>query len=157
MDRIRLLRRIESAWLEFKNSYAGLSDSRLLEPGVTDAWSIRDVIAHVTAWEEEALENLPLILEGVRPPRYSDAFGGIDAFNDLMMQRKQNLSLAEVLSQQQESHRRLVQVVEGVPEDQLTRDTRFRRRLRLDAYGHYAIHAEAIRTWRKQNETVGSG
>jgi hypothetical protein len=89
------------------NSYSGWSESQLLEPGVTDVWSIRDVIAHVTIWEEEALAHLPLILMGGRPPRYSVAYGGIDAFNDLAMERKRDLSLAEVLRQQQDSHRRL--------------------------------------------------
>jgi len=35
-------------------------------------------------------------------------------------------------------------------EDQLSRESRFRRRLRLDAYGHYPLHAEAIRQWRQK-------
>jgi hypothetical protein len=76
------------------------------------------------------------------------AYGGIDAFNDLAMERKRDLSLAAVLRQQQDSHRRLVHLVERAPEDQLTRDTRFRRRRRLDSYSHYAIHAAAICNWR---------
>jgi hypothetical protein len=40
-------------------------------------------------------------------------------------------------------------LVKSVPEDQFTRETRFRRRLRLDTYRHYPQHAAAIRTWRK--------
>jgi DinB superfamily len=155
VDRRQLLGRIDRAWLEFKYSYSGLSESQLLEPGVTDGWSIRDVIAHVTTWEEEALAHLPLILEGGRPPRYAVAYGGIDAFNNLAMERKRDVSLAEVLRQQQDSHRRLVHLVERAPEDQLTRDTRFLRRLRLDSYSHYAIHAKAICNWRKQRMPIG--
>ena len=38
---------------------------------------------------------------------------------------------------------------------QLTRETRFRRRLRLDTYGHYPKHAEAIRRWREQRQASG--
>jgi hypothetical protein len=33
-------------------------------------WSVKDILAHVTTWEEEALKYLPLILTGGRPPRY---------------------------------------------------------------------------------------
>jgi hypothetical protein len=139
------------AWRAFTDSYAGLSESRMMEPGVSDAWSIRDVIAHVTTWEEEALKYLPVILDGGQPPRYSKAYGGIDAFNTLMMRRKQSLSLLDVLRQQQESHSRLLELVERAPEDQLIGDTRFRRRLRQDSYRHYPIHAEAIRKWREQH------
>ena len=33
-------------------------DGELLEPGVTGAWSVRDIIAHVTTRDEEALGHL---------------------------------------------------------------------------------------------------
>ena len=146
--RQRLLDRLDQAWGAFKDSYAGLTDRQLLEPGVTGMWSVRDVIAHVTTWEEEALKHLPLVLTGERPPRYSTAYGGIDAFNAQATTRKRNLSLAEVLRQGDTVHQRLVDFVENAPEDQLGSETRFRSRLRLDTYGHYAKHAEAIRKWR---------
>jgi hypothetical protein len=126
-----------------------LSDSQLLEPGVTGAWSVRDILAHVTTWEEEALKYLPLILEGGKPPRYSVSYGGIDAFNARMTEKKSGLSLAEVLRQLDDTHRRIIGLIQGAPEDQLTRETRFRRRLRLDTYHHYPQHAEAIRKWRQ--------
>ena len=150
MNRQQLLQRLDKAWVDFKASYAGLPEEQLLEPGVTGAWSIRDILAHVTTWEEEALEHLPSILEGRRPPRYSVAYGGIDAFNALMTKRKEGLSLSEVLRQLDETHRRLVDFIRSAPEDQLTGETRFRRRLRLDTYSHYPLHAEAIRQWREQ-------
>jgi hypothetical protein len=37
-----------------------------------------------------------------------------------------------------------------VPEEQFARETRFRRRLRLDTYRHYLEHARAIREWRAE-------
>lgn len=150
MDRPGLLKRLDEAWNAFRESYAGLSDTELMEPGVTGAWSVRDILAHVTTWEEEALEYLPLILEGGTPPRYRATYGGIDAFNALMTERKKRLPLPEVMRQMDEVHRRLVDLVQGAPEDQFTRETRFRRRLRLDTYHHYPPHAEAIRAWRAQ-------
>lgn len=151
VDRRQLLERLDKAWAAFKASYAGLSEAQLLEPGVTGAWSVRDIIAHVTTWDEEALEHLPSVLEGRRPPRYSVTYGGIDAFNALMTGRKKELSLSEVLRQLDETHRRVVEVIERAPADQLARETRFRRRLRLDTYGHYAKHAAAIRRWRERS------
>ncbi len=150
MDRSQLLKRLDKAWEAFKESYAGLSDSELMEAGVTGAWSVRDIIAHVTWWEEEALTHLPLILDGGKPPRYSVTYGGIDAFNARMTEQKKNLSLAEVVQQQSDTHRRLIDYVQSAPEEQFTRETRFRRRLRLDTYSHYPKHAEAIQKWRER-------
>ncbi len=152
MDRQQLLRRLDAAWVAFRDSYAGLSQSDILEPGVTKAWSVRDIIAHVTTWEEEAVKHLPAILEGRRPPRYSVTYGGIDAFNALMTTKKAGLSLAEVYRQQEVIHRQVIDAVMRAPDDQLARETRFRRRLRLDTYSHFPGHAEAIRRWRAQRE-----
>ena len=150
MNRSRLLKRLEEEWAAFADSYAGLSDPELMEHGVTGTWSVRDIIAHVTTWEEEALKHLPLILDGGRPPRYSTTHGGIDAFNAWMTERKKDLSLSEVRRQLADTHRRLVAFIERAPEDQLRGETRFRRRLRLDTYGHYPLHGEAIRAWRRR-------
>ena len=121
-----------------------------MQPGVTAQWSVRDIIAHVTTWDGEALQHLPLILSGGTPPRYSVQYGGIDAFNALMTERKRDLTLAEVRAQATATHARLVELIERTPEDQLGSETRFRHRLRLDTYGHYPLHAEAIRQSRQQ-------
>jgi hypothetical protein len=148
MRRERLLKSLDKAWREFTGSYAGLSGKAMLEPGVIKAWSVRDIIAHVTTWEEEAVKHLPGILEGRRPPRYSVTYGGINAFNALMTAKKQDLSLDELLRQQASVHRRVVALIEKAPDDQLSGESRFRRRLRLDTYGHYPGHTAAIRRWR---------
>ena len=149
MTRERLLKRLDAAWTDFTDSYAGLPEADLLAAGVTKTWSVRDIIVHVTTWEEEAVKHLPAILAGRRPPRYSVMYGGIDAFNALMTARKKDLSLAELLRQQAAVHRRVISLIERAPEDQLVSDSRFRRRLRLDTYGHYPKHAAAIRRWRE--------
>ena len=52
-------------------------------------------------------------------------------------------------------HRRVVELIERVSEDQLGGDTRFRRRLRLDTCGHYPKHAAAIRRWRERRSKTG--
>jgi hypothetical protein len=150
MNKSQLLKRLDKAWAAFNASYAGLSDAELLEPGVTGVWSVRDIIVHVTWWEEEALTHLPIILAGGKPARYSVRYGGIDAFNAQMTEQKQDLSLSEVLQQRDDTHRRLIDFIQNAPEDQLVRETRFRRRLRLDTYSHYPQHTEAISEWRAQ-------
>lgn len=156
MTRAQLLARVQAAWKVFTDAYAGLSEPELLQPGVTGRWSVRDIIAHVTWWEEEALAHLPGILEGRKPPRYSVTYGGIDAFNVLMTERKKHLSLGEVLREQQEVHGRLIALIEQAPEDQITGESRWRHRLRLDTYGHYPRHARAIKAWREAVMLQGS-
>jgi hypothetical protein len=149
----KLLKRLDTAWTAFTASYAGLPDAQLMEPGVADDWSVKDILAHVTTWEEEALKHLPLIIAGGRPPRYAAAYGGIDAFNARMTERKRGLSLADVRRQLDETHLRLIAFIESAPAGQFTRETRARRRLRLDTYGHYPIHTRMIQEWREQRRS----
>lgn len=148
-DRVaKLVTKLDMAWMEFQKAYAGLSEADLLKPGVTGEWSVRDLIAHVTWWDEEALKHLPVILAGGRPPRYSVQYGGIDAFNAMMTEQKRDLSLDEVLEAFTATHARLVDYILSLPPDQIVDNDRFKRRLRLDTYGHYPIHSRDIREWR---------
>jgi hypothetical protein len=147
----QLLDKLEQAWAAFKQSYAGLTDEQMVEPGVMGDWSVKDILAHVSWWEEEALKYLPQILQGVRPPRYSVLYGGIDAFNAQMTKQRRGLSLTEVLKRLDGTHLRLIEYIRNAPEEQFTSETRFRRRLRLDTYSHYPIHTRAIREWRERS------
>ena len=150
MNRPQLLEKVDARWQELLASYAGMSEPELLEPGVTGTWSVKDIIAHVTTWEEEALKHLPAVLAGRKPPRYSVTHGGITAFNAQMTRRNREFLLSEVLRRRDDTHRRLLEFVQDVPEASFAGDTRFRRRLRLDTYGHYAIHTRAILAWRER-------
>jgi len=148
MTTAQLLNRIDTAWQAFVAAYDGLTRAEMMEPGVVGAWSVKDLIAHVSTWEREALTHLPGIMQGGRPPKYSVSHGGIDAFNARMTEANGKLPLDEVLRRRDATHRRLVAFVGAAPEDRLADVARVRRRLRLDTYGHYAIHAAAIMKWR---------
>lgn len=151
MRKQQVLDKLHNAWNEFNESFGGLSDKLILKPGVTGDWSVKDIIAHISWWEEEALKHLPHILQGITPPRYKDAYGGLDAFNALMSEQKHSLTLDEVRQQSLDTHHRLIAYLETIPDEQFTTETRFRRRLRLDTYSHYPEHTRAIRAWRTEN------
>jgi Mycothiol maleylpyruvate isomerase N-terminal domain len=142
----RLLERLDAAWTELGDSYAGVSDSLLVAPGVVDDWSVKDVVAHVTTWEEEALKHLPTIIAGGTPPRYAEQ-GGIDAFNAHSTEQGRRRSLAEVLRRRDQTHAKLIEFIRDQPDGTFGGQTRARRRLRLDTYGHYPEHTAAIRAW----------
>lgn len=155
MKRQQLLDKLDQAWAAFQDSYAGLSEAQMLQPGVTGDWSVKDIIAHVSWWEEEALKHLPNILKGTRRPRYSVTYGGIDAFNAQMTELKRGLPLDAVLEQSEATHARLLEFVRGVPEEHFAREGPFRHGLRLDTYSHYPEHERAIRAWRETQADRG--
>jgi hypothetical protein len=145
MNRSQLLARIDRPWHAFTASYAGLLDDAMHEPGVVGDWSVKDLIAHISIWEDESLKALPLLLEGLRSPRYN----GIDRFNADQIAARRPLSLAAVLQASHDTHQRLMRYLESVHEAAYSTETRFRHRLRFDTYGHYPEHTEAVLAWRR--------
>lgn len=148
MNRTQLLSRVDEAWQEFALACRGLPRETLLEPGVVGPWSVKDLMGHVATWEEESLAALSLIAEGRRTPRYS-RYGGIDAFNNLRWQHFRTLALEDVQSWFEETHARLLDYLAGVPERLFAREGRYRRRLRLDTYGHFPEHTRQVVAWRR--------
>jgi hypothetical protein len=147
MNKHQLLKKIDSAWQQFKESYCGLTESQMTHSGVTGEWSIKDILGHVTTWEEEALKYLPMVMQERRPPRYKDLYGGMDSFNAMMTEKKRSLSISEILKQMNSTHQELIAFLNTIPEEMLTSETRFRHRLKLDTYSHYPIHTKAILEW----------
>jgi len=122
----------------------------MMESGVVGYWSVRDVLAHIATWDEEALKALPLILEGKSTPRYT-RYGGIDSFNAREQERKQHLSIELVKQELVATHQRLLDFLAELPESAFFPKSRFVKRLRLDTYGHYREHANQVTQWRAES------
>jgi hypothetical protein len=146
LNRDQLFARIDRHWRALSDALAGLPHAVMLEKGVVEGWSAKDVIAHVATWDGEALKALRLIMQGKRPPRY----GGVDNFNARQYETNARLSLAEAQQTLRATHQRLLDFLATVPESWFATETRFRHRLRLDTWGHYPEHTEAILNWRKE-------
>ena len=142
------MRRVDSRWREFDAACRGLSAEALLLPGAAGKWSVNDLKSHVATWERESLSALRLIEQGRRLPRYS-RFGGIDAFNHMRWKDFRSWSLEDVHTLFVRAHKELLTYLTGAPEHLYARETRFRRRLRLDTYGHLPEHTRQIYAWRE--------
>jgi len=146
LNRDQLLARIDAQWRALIDALAGLPDAVMLEQGVVEGWSAKDVIAHVASWDGEALKALPLIMQSKRPPRY----GGVDNFNARQYEANARLSLSEARDALGSTHQRLLHFLATVPETWFATETRFRHRLRLDTWAHYPEHTQAILSWRRE-------
>lgn len=144
MDKNKVLEKLEKGWGEFTDSFSDLTEGQMTQTPHDGGWSIKDILAHVRAWEEEALKYLPLITEGKRLPRYKDLYGGIDAFNALVQRENKEKPLNKTLEDLAETHRRLLDYLKSVPETQYLNGARFRRRLAADTLSHYPQHTRTI-------------
>lgn len=148
MNREQLIQRVDSGWQGFAAACQGLPADALLEPGVVGEWSVKDLMAHIATWELESLAALPVIAQGGRAPRYV-RYGGIDGFNLLKWREFQAWSADDLHARLVQAHLEILAFLGAVEENLFATETRFRRRLRWDTYGHYREHARQVLEWRE--------
>jgi hypothetical protein len=93
-----------------------LPERLIAEPRTQGEWSIKDVLAHLVAWEEEAIRRLDFILEGQadRIVFYEDR-AAADAFNALAVGRLRRTSLGRLLHRMARTRARLTECLHRLP------------------------------------------
>lgn len=100
-----LLHEIESRWSELGAATRGLSLEELIEPNVVGTWSIKEVLAHIAAWEQEGARRIEEIIHGnganLRWPDRDEE----NAFNAEAVAWALTKSVDEVVKRLEEAHR----------------------------------------------------
>ena len=116
-----LLRRIRQWRAELQAVLGELTAERLAE-AAPDGWSVRDQIAHITAWERSALA----LVSGV--PRHEamgltreEWTGDVDAANERLRRLSQERSSETVRREFKEVHEALVAAIERLADEDLSR------------------------------------
>ena len=74
-------------------------------------WNLGQVLAHVTAWEEEGIQQIPALAAGGTDKEYDD-----DAVNAGIAASAEKKSLAEIRDSFDATHIRLIGVIQGLDE-----------------------------------------
>jgi len=158
MNKHELLTGMESSRAEIVEAMAGLSDEAMLEPNVVGAWSVRDVLQHISLWEAELVKLLVHVQQRRRPAgeRWSGKLD-IDALNARWhaetLDRPLDRVRADFAAVRQQTQRRLNELAEA----DLTETRAFPwlkgralwQYVFEDTIEHDREHAEQIRAWRE--------
>ena len=92
-----------------------------VEPDATrpDGWSLKDVIAHIAAWQRYSAERLAALGRGEPDPGPPAAE---DDFNTGAREASLSRSWEEVRAEAERAHRGFVATIEAVPEDTFARN-----------------------------------
>jgi uncharacterized damage-inducible protein DinB len=95
MDVFEELSRTRAALLD---TLAGLDEQALERKGVVGEWSIKNVLAHIAAWEAWVVQALPARLAtGTTPPALQARQVDEDASNALEVAEREELTVSEQL------------------------------------------------------------
>ena len=155
----QLLADIRTQHRRLEKTLATLSAEDMLQPGVTASWSVKDLLAHLTAWEQLFLDWYTCGLHGCAPAISPVGMSrkAMDALNAQIYTQNQAHPLEDIRAEFQASYRQVLSVVEAIPEADMFTPGRFgwTGKLILADYiagntcSHYAWANGQVRKWVK--------
>jgi len=143
-----------------------LDREQMLTPGVTGLWSVKDIMAHIVAWETLMQEWLDMIInEGNIPSQLANPseINWFDEVNEQIYQQNKDRPLDEVLSSFHNNKDVVLDYVSKLPEEVLFDASRYFYRegrplwiiVEANTFGHYAEHLPDIEkfSWNAAKKT----
>jgi hypothetical protein len=145
VNQSELLARIRSGRAQFESALAQFSGDQMLAPNLHGGWSLKDLIAHIGFWEQQAALTFSALLRGVEPPAESLA---LDELNARVYAQNRYRLLAEVRLAERAAYDQLLLLVENAVDDDLFNPQRFvwtagkpfAEWIENNTYGHYEEH-----------------
>jgi hypothetical protein len=155
MNKNDLLQRLEESRENFLALIDPLQDEQLIEPGVMETWSVKDILAHLTMWEAQLITLLFKVKQGKKPQTVHFQGDSVDAINQKWLEQHKGRDLHLVLSDFNGIRNQTILRVEMFSEADLVRSDRFPwakgkplwKWVAADTFEHEAEHAQHIQAW----------
>ena len=158
MNKSELFGAIRAEYDELNSLLASMSEAQMTESGAQDEWSVKDIVAHLTAWQSLLGQWLEQARRGETPRPANWPEGYIDRLNRQFYDENRNRPLADVLADYHRSHERAVAAIDFYSDAELNDPHCFAwwdgepilTLIEGNTYGHFAEHIAAIRRWLGQ-------
>jgi uncharacterized damage-inducible protein DinB len=148
------LEQLNNTRTELLDAIHGIDQAALDRKGVLGAWSIKNMLAHIAAWEAWVVQALPARLaSGTTPPDLAQRLVDEDASNAEEVAEREELTPDEQLMELERNRAELLVFVHGLDEATLTRPNPWDTwphtvpEYLLDALrDHEAAHIEELRS-----------
>ncbi len=154
MDKATFVTEVRAARAEFDQALAAIAPDRLEEAGVVGAWSLKDLLAHISWYEREITGTLSThVLEGSELWQLSD-----DPRNAVIYDRYAAVPLAEVLAESRASYAALLAALAPLTDADFSDPSRYANMpadwvpaemFADNSYAHYRAHLPALRAQQR--------
>ena len=121
LDKSQLLQSIGLERTKLDQSFNGLSEAEMVQPGASEDWSVKDILAHLVNWEQRGLHWYRAGLRGEVPklPDEDYNWGQLPALNHAIYLQYKNLSLVEISKMYEDSFQETMAAIDGMTEEAL--------------------------------------
>jgi len=119
-SKAELLRAIRAERKKLEAGLKGISDADMVRAPRPGAWSIKDILAHISAWDDTFVEWYQAGLKGgkVDKPHFNRP-GVLTEVNRGIYEANKDRSLEDVLAGFKSSYERILKVVTSIPEEDI--------------------------------------
>jgi hypothetical protein len=157
-----LLVSIKKSWDELNQVIANLSEEQMTQPGVQDDWTVKDIMAHISAWKRLAMDRIHAAATGADlqfPVIKGEEF--VDTFNAEVYQRFKDQALEKVRAEFQAANAEFLAQIEALDEDLFYETLPFdwagnltyQVLISANTHWHYPDHIEAILKWLDKQDS----
>lgn len=153
MSHQSVLVHLRSARSELLAAVEGLSAEEMAGVPASGAWTVREILAHLSGWAAWDVARIQDILEQKLPDL--SVIGDVDAFNAGLVAERRAWSIQQIMAEMESAQETLLGLLGAMPEETLLHDGRFHGPywhnlagwLQI-AWEHELEHAAQLQAWR---------
>lgn len=143
---------------------ANLTEAQMLQPGIEGNRTVKDLVAHITDWEQRMIRWVNESFAGLVPQRPAPGmtWDDLDRLNEQIYLANKDKPLAEVMSASSSSYAQALEAIRGMTDVDLFDGARFAWRdgdplwhmVAANTWWHYREHREQIEGWAAHNQGI---
>jgi hypothetical protein len=165
MKKSELLAALEDTHAKLTAAVEGLPEEAILEPGVIGNWSVKDILAHLSRWEAEAVKLMWQARQGLNPSTILNSPDPVDEVNERWWREDQKRPLDRILADYHGVRQQTIRRLDFFTDEDLNNPARYPwlegdplwKWIASESYQHEEQHLGALITWREQKTGSGAG
>jgi hypothetical protein len=144
-----ILEQISATHLLLEAHLSSLGELQMLQPGVNGDWTVKDLLAHITWWEQHLLRRL----RTGRDDLYQDGVSvqaSTDQANALMFAANRSRPLSEILDEFSASYKEVLAGIEALTEEDIAQAEIYEA-IAWDTFRHYPEHTAMLQAWIRES------
>jgi hypothetical protein len=156
----QLLERLQTERQQWETLLHAIGTECMTQPGVTDTWTCKDAIAHLTTWWRREVAGLENVRRG-EPPQPHPSQQDVQVINNWVYYTNRDRPLAVILQEAVDVWKEFAESIQALPERDLMEPGRFAwlpdaalgpQTLNNFVTHFHEEHEEMLRTWLNKLE-----
>jgi hypothetical protein len=144
-----ILEQISATHLLLEAHLFSLAELQMLQPGVNGEWTVKDLVAHITWWEQHLLRRLRTGQDDL----YQDGVSvqvSTDQANALTFVANRSRPLSEILDEFSASYKEMLAGIEALTEEDIAQAEIYEA-IAWDTFRHYPEHTAMLQAWMRES------